>query len=108
LAAGIDAALELGLGIRRGGQTPLAVFLTDGRANLSRDGRPGRPAAEADALAAAGAFRAAGLAAILVDTAPQPYRFARALADAMAARYLALPYADAAALGRAVAAAQAA
>jgi magnesium chelatase subunit D len=108
IAAGIDSALEIALGVRRAGQTPMAVFLTDGRANVSRDGKPGRPAAEQDALAAAAGFRAAGIAAILVDTAPQPYRFARTLADAMAARYLALPYADAAMLSRAVAAAQAA
>ncbi len=108
LAAGIDAALELSLGIRRAGQTPAAVFLTDGRANIARSGAPGRPAAEQDALDAARAFRAAGISAILVDTAPLPYRFARSLAEAMAARYLALPYADAAMLSRAVAAAQAA
>ncbi len=108
LAAGIDAALELSLAIRRAGQSPLAVFLTDGRANVARSGAPGRPLAEQDALAAARTFAGAGISAILVDTAPQPYRFAQHLAAAMAARYLALPYADAALLSRAVTAAQAA
>jgi magnesium chelatase subunit D len=86
----------------------MAVFLTDGRANVARNGSAGRPGAEQDALDAARGFAAAGIAAILVDTAPLPYRFARAVADAMAARYLALPYADAAMLSRAVSAAQAA
>jgi len=102
LAAGFSAALALARGIVREGQTPLAVFLTDGRANISLSGAPGRAGAEADALAAAGAWRVAGYAAILVDTAPRPHPFARKLAEAAAARYLPLPSADAGALRAAV------
>ena len=42
LAAGIDAAVELAeLALRRG-ETPIVVVLTDGRANVARDGTGGR------------------------------------------------------------------
>jgi magnesium chelatase subunit D len=102
LASGFAAALGLAAGIQREGQTPLAVFLTDGRANIALDGRHGRPAAEADALQAAGAWRQSGHAGLVVDTAPRPHPFARKLAEAAAARYLPLPQADAGTLRAAV------
>jgi magnesium chelatase subunit D len=106
LAAGIDAAVALAAETRRRGRTPLLVLLTDGRANIARDGSAGRPAAEADALSAAVPIRAAGIAALLLDTAPRPHPYAKRLADAMGARYLPLPAADAARLSGAVAAAR--
>jgi magnesium chelatase subunit D len=108
LAAGFVAARVLADGVKRGGQTPLAVFLTDGRPNIALDGAPGRPGAEADALATARAWRASGHAALLVDTAMRPHPFARTLAEASAARYLALPRANSDALQLAVRAATAA
>ncbi len=103
LAAGIDAAAALALDVRRKGRRPVAVFLTDGRANVARDGSPGRAGAEADADAAARLLRGAGVPALLVDTAPRPQRHARALADAMGATYLALPQGGAGRLSRAIA-----
>ena len=102
LAAGMDAALLLALGVRRKGDTPVIVVLTDGRANVARDGSGGRVAADADALLAARAMRAAQLSALLIDTSPQPQARARELAAAMQARYLPLPYAGASALSEAV------
>ncbi len=102
LAAGFVAALGLAAGVMREGQTPLVVFLTDGRANIALDGKPGRPGAEADALMAAGAWRASGYAGLMVDTALRPHPFARKLAEAAGARYLALPQADAGVLRAAV------
>jgi magnesium chelatase subunit D len=102
LAIGIDAARLLAEGERRKGLQPLLVFLTDGGANIGRDGNPGRAAAAADAMAAAKLCRAAGFAALVVDTAPRPQAFVAQLALAMGARYLPLPYADSAALSRAV------
>lgn len=102
LAAAIDAVAALADAARRKGQTPIAVLLTDGRANVTRDGRAGRPQAEADALAAARRARAAGLSALLVDTSPNPNPAARRLAEEIGAPYLALPYADAAAISRSV------
>jgi len=102
LAGGIDAALRLAEDARYKGQTPIIVLLTDGAANIGRDGKPGRAKAEQDALAAARAARAARLTALLVDTSPRPQRFAQRLSAEMSARYLPLPYAHAAALARAV------
>jgi magnesium chelatase subunit D len=105
LAAGIDAAFTLADGVRRHGETPTIILLTDGRANVARDGGGGRARAEQEAVSAARMIRAARLAAVVVDTSPRPHDFARRIASEMAARYLPLPYAGAAALSRAVRAA---
>ena len=102
LACGLDATLALALAVRRRGDAPVVVVLTDGRANVGRDGKPGRAAAEADALHAARAVGAAQLSVLLVDTSPQPQPRARELADAMRGRYLPLPHAGAEALSGAV------
>ncbi|MCL6606526.1 MAG: VWA domain-containing protein [Geminicoccaceae bacterium] len=102
LAAALDAGLALALALRRREEVPIAVLLTDGRANIARDGTPGRERGEADALAAARAWKARGLAALVIDTSPRPEPRARALAEAMGARYLALPRADAHGLAAAV------
>ena len=105
LAAGLDAAVRLADASRRKGQTPLIIMLTDGRANVARDGSAGREKAEADALASARLLRAAGMPGLLVDTAPRPQPAAKAIAVAMGAAYVALPFADSAGLARAVRAA---
>ncbi len=102
LAAGIDAAVELADGVQRRGGTPVVVLLTDGRANVSRDGIGGRARATEDALASARAFRTAELKALVVDMSPRPRPDAEQLARAMGAVYLPLPHADAAALSGAV------
>jgi magnesium chelatase subunit D len=102
LAAGIAAAEDLALALRRRGTTPSVVLLTDGRANIARDGSRGRAKAGEDAVAAARALRAAGLSALLVDTSPWPDPAARTLATEMRAVYLPLPRADAATLSGAV------
>ena len=41
LAAGLDTAFMLADSIKRKGQTPTVIVLTDGRANIARDGAPG-------------------------------------------------------------------
>jgi magnesium chelatase subunit D len=102
LAAAIDAARELASLIQRAGETPVIVMLTDGRANIARDGAPGRARAHDDALAAARQFRQSGLSALLLDTSPQPQDSAQALAQAMGAAYVALPHAGAQTLSQAV------
>jgi magnesium chelatase subunit D len=102
LAAGLDAAWALAEGIARRGDTPLVVLLTDGRANIGRDGQPGRAAAEADALKAAERWRGSSLAAVVVDTSARPEPRAKALAQRMDALYLPLPHAQAATLNQAV------
>jgi len=102
LAAGIDAGFLLADAIRRRGGTPSLVLLTDGRGNVAQDGRGGRERAQADAVQAARAVRRAGMAALLVDTSPRPGPAGQFLAAEMGARYLPLPYANAAALTQAV------
>jgi len=102
LAAGIEAAGTLADAVRRRGETPVVVLLTDGRANVALDGGAGRARAEEDALVASRRLRAAGVSALLVDTSPRPDARARGLAGTMGARYLALPYVDASALSEAV------
>jgi magnesium chelatase subunit D len=102
LAAGLDAALRLSLDLRRSGSAPLVVLLTDGRANVGRDGATGRAAAENDAREAARAVRRAAVASLLIDTAVRPSPQAARLAEEMGAEYLALPVADAAHVGAAV------
>ncbi|WP_246685197.1 magnesium chelatase subunit D [Methylobacterium sp. WL69] len=105
LAAGLDAAAELARTVHRGGGTPVVVVLTDGRANVARSGVAGRAQAGADALCAATALRTGGIRTILIDTAARPQDTARRLAEAMGARYLPLPYADAGAMSAAIRAA---
>ncbi len=102
LAAGLDAAREAALAVRRRGETPIVVILSDGRANVARDGSPGRPQAEADARLAARHLRDDGVTVLFVDTSPQPHPLARELAEAMGARYLPLPHADASSLSAVV------
>jgi magnesium chelatase subunit D len=102
LASALDAAAELAAGIRRQGGTPNLVVLTDGRANVARDGTGGRELAATQALEAARAMRVLGIRAVLIDTAARPSPAARALGEAMGAIYLPLPQADAHALDRAI------
>ena len=102
LAAGIDMAFLIADAAQRRGLTPTLVFLTDGRANIARDGTPGRPQAAADALAAAKRLRSGGFNVLMIDTSPEPQQAAKALADAMRGRYLGLPYAGAQVISAAV------
>ncbi|MCJ2102678.1 magnesium chelatase subunit D [Methylobacterium sp. E-046] len=104
LASGIDAAVAVAIGVRRSGSRPAIVLLTDGRANVARSGEGGRARAGAEALQAARAVRAAELPALVVDTGSRGEE-ARAVADAMGARYLKLPRAEAGQLSAAVRAA---
>jgi magnesium chelatase subunit D len=98
LAAGIDAGLATAVAERSRGRDPLLIFLTDGRANIARDGKPSRPIALEEAIAAARLVAAARIKAIFIDTSPRPGPGGAELAAAMGARYVALPYLDAAAV----------
>jgi magnesium chelatase subunit D len=108
LAAGIDAAAAVADAVARRGGSPLVVLLTDGRANVARDGAGGREQATFDAIDAARRLRAAAHPALLVDTSPQPQPSAQALATAMGATYVPLPRADARSIAQPVRAAAAA
>jgi magnesium chelatase subunit D len=102
LSAAIIAATTLALSVRGKGYAPTIVLMTDGRANVSRNGSAGRAAAEAEAHEAARQLRETAIPAVVIDTSPRPQPQAERLAAEMRARYVALPYADAARLSQAV------
>jgi magnesium chelatase subunit D len=103
LSQGIAAATELALRLQasEAGRAQL-VFLTDARANIDHAGQPGRERAMQDALGAARRLASTGVRSLLIDTSPRPQAPARALAQAMAGHYLALPLGQARALSAAV------
>jgi magnesium chelatase subunit D len=105
LAAGIDIAIVTAMAERARQREPLIVLLTDGRANVGRDGLPARPQAGVEALTAATQIARQRIGAVFIDTSPRPRPDAADLAAAMRARYVALPYVEASAVRDAVIAA---
>jgi magnesium chelatase subunit D len=109
IAAGLETAFTLADAVRRKGQSPLVVLMTDGRANVGRDGAGGRARAFEEALQAGRQIGAAGFAALAIDTAPALRGSGEAptlrLGQAMNARYIQLPYANASLVSDAVRAA---
>jgi magnesium chelatase subunit D len=106
LASGVQAAFQMADAVCRRGETPLLVFLTDGRGNIALDGTHGRlrALAEAEAMAKQIAFK--GHASLVIDISARPGAEAEKLANALGARYLPLPRADAKALSDMVIAAR--
>ncbi|MEO1694037.1 MAG: VWA domain-containing protein [Pseudomonadota bacterium] len=102
LASGLDQASAVATHARRQGLAPLVVVLTDGQANIDRSGSAGRKAAMADAESAARGLAVSGIPTVVIDTAHRAQPRARAIADHMGARYIALPRADADGLARAL------
>lgn len=100
LADGIIAALQEALRSRDAGRRPLLVLVTDGGANVARDGSHGRGPAREDAEGAARLVAAAGIAALVVDSSARGNEQLAALAALMGARYFALPRLDGEALSR--------
>jgi magnesium chelatase subunit D len=105
LATAIDTAASVAEGLRRRGQSPVIVLLTDGRANVARDGTGGRERAQSEATQAARQLSALQVPLLFIDTSPKPQQEAVQLAGAMRARYIPLPHAGAAAVSMAVRAA---
>jgi magnesium chelatase subunit D len=95
--------------LKRKGQSPMLVLMTDGRANICRDGKSSRARALEEAVAAGRNARAGGVCALAIDTSPafgaQYDSPTLKVAQAMDARYVRLPYANAAGLSEAVRAA---
>lgn len=102
VAAGLELAIRVVSGLKRGGDDTQIVLLTDGRANLTRDGRPGR--AEAAREAQALARQLAGLAThrVLIDTSLRSEPAAEQLARSLDARYCLMPFARAQAIRAAI------
>ncbi|MEZ5791601.1 MAG: VWA domain-containing protein [Nitratireductor sp.] len=96
LAGGIMRSIELANMVRRRGQSPLIVYLTDGRGNIALDGSPNRERAAEEASSLARQCGAMGFRSIFIDIAQRPRDTARALASAMNADYWPLPHVNAA------------
>ena len=106
LALGLNAARECAEGVISKGRSAALVILTDGRANITAEGTPGRAQANEDAKSAARAICARGIDSLVVDISARPGPEGAALANAMGGRFLALPRADARMIQQAIAAAQ--
>ena len=102
LAKALQISQRLAESVKRRGGTPVVVMLTDGKANISLEGQPGREQARQDVALAAQQFLVAGVSAMVIDTSPQPSSAAQALSEQMRARYLPLPHAGAAVVSQAV------
>ncbi len=91
LAAGLQAAEQVLQQLQRAGEFPVAVFMTDARANVALDGSHDRATATADAEIQARHLASLGARLLFVDTSPRPRAPAQRLAGVMQARYLPLP-----------------
>lgn len=102
LALAIDCAFDLAKSTLKKGMTPTLVFLTDGRANIARDGLPGRAQAILDAEHAARLASPIRVRSLWIDTSPQAREEGRNIAGILGSYYLPLPYAGAQELSQAV------
>ncbi|MFD0917794.1 magnesium chelatase subunit D [Pseudahrensia aquimaris] len=102
LASGLQTALALALDQMRKGHQTSVVVLTDGSANVGLDGKGGRAKAAQDAQDVAEGFRSAGVSSIVIDVGRKPGRNSTAIADAMGAALIAMPFANAEALSSVV------
>jgi magnesium chelatase subunit D len=100
LASALDEAFALALKVRHDGGNPVVILLTDGRANVARDGEGNKVKALAETQSAAKLFAAERFDTMLIDVSPEPQKPARALATLMQATYLPMPHARAADLAR--------
>ena len=95
LSRAIDESFEVASASMRKGLTPALVFLTDGRANIAKDGSPGRPKAMEDAQKSARAASYYSFKSLWIDTSPQARDEGKALAAMLGSMYLPLPNAGA-------------
>lgn len=102
LALAIDTAFALAKGSLKKGMTPTLVFLTDGRANIARDGTPGRAQAQVDAEQSAKLASQIKIRSLWIDTSPQAREEGQQIAQLIGSYYLPLPHARAQELSQAV------
>ena len=95
LSRAIDESFEIASASMRKGLTPALVFLTDGRANIAKDGSPGRPKAMADAQQSARFASLHSFKSLWIDTSPQARDEGKAMAALLGSMYLPLPNAGA-------------
>ncbi len=102
LAAGLKLATDLVMQARGQGLTPVLALMTDGRANVTLEGTGGRQTAQDEATRLALGLRALGVSAAVIDTAMRPGPTTQTLANALGARHMPLPRADAKTLSSAL------
>ena len=90
--------MRLALSERSRGRSPYLVFLSDGKANISLEGQPGRDRADEDATMMARQIRSAGVPSLFLDTSRRSSPQAMAIAMELGATYQLLPYADSSAV----------
>jgi magnesium chelatase subunit D len=95
MASALQLLHQMALTVAASGATPSYVLLTDGAANVARDGTKSRSAGTEDALVIAKRVAQTGFKGVLVDTAVRPSARARELSAALMATYLPLPNASA-------------
>ena len=102
MAAALELTRDLTERAAKQGTTTQYVILTDGAANVARDGTRNREAGTRDALEAARRLALCPSSGLIIDTAQRPQPRARDLAETLTGTYIALPQADAQTLNRAI------
>ena len=102
MAAALELTRDLAERAAKQGTTAQYVMLTDGAANVARDGTRNREAGTRDALDAARRLALSPSSGLIIDTAQRPQPRARELADTLGGKYIALPQADAHTLNKAI------
>ena len=91
LASAIQTSTQYATQLKRKGQTPVLVMMTDGRANVTAAGVGGREQAYADALIAAQRAKNENLNILFVDTSFKTQEANQIIAQQMGAKYILLP-----------------
>jgi magnesium chelatase subunit D len=95
LSRAIDESFEIASVSMRKGLTPALVLLTDGRANIAKDGSPGRSKAMEDAQHSARTASYYSFKSLWIDTSPQAREEGKVMAALLGSMYLPLPNAGA-------------
>ncbi len=94
LARAITTAAAMAEAERSRGRSPFLVFLSDGRGNITLDGKPDRALATQETTTMARRLSALSVPTVFFDTSRRPAPQAKTLSDALGAAYEFLPIAD--------------
>ncbi len=95
LASGLELTLKMALDYRHKGFTPVAVILTDGKANVDLEGNKGRNKAIEDSTKMAKQFARNDIKSIVIDTSNRMQDSAKELSKSLGGQCLTLPRANA-------------